>query len=261
MTFTCGRSLKRIVFGGLKSTVPFSDVIFADILTSFSRVFGDLEFALGDLLLPTHVHERLRFSWLSWVAPVILCLPYCFRFRQCLSEYFLCSRSEKNRHLANALKYLSVFPVIFSIAYYNWIRKWNDELGVQDIFDNIKTDTVRSTVSVWIFFSVIHSAYSLYWDIFVDWELFGKGSSSILGRPLYFKNPLFYVLAILFNIVIRFFWMRKVASLHDATVIVWYEYEFKILEIIRRWIWVFFRVEREWLMQDGTKVEMSDLME
>ncbi|KAI8925583.1 EXS family-domain-containing protein [Entophlyctis helioformis] len=45
------RCLGRSAFGGLASAVPFSDVILSDILTSFSRVVGDLQLVFCDLVL------------------------------------------------------------------------------------------------------------------------------------------------------------------------------------------------------------------
>ncbi|KAJ3390456.1 hypothetical protein HDU84_007456 [Entophlyctis sp. JEL0112] len=54
-------SLSRIAFGGLLSPVPFCDVIFADILTSFSRVLGELHLVAQDLLSYQGNHET-RYS-------------------------------------------------------------------------------------------------------------------------------------------------------------------------------------------------------
>ncbi|KAL2914804.1 protein-ER retention protein [Polyrhizophydium stewartii] len=45
------RSLSRSAFGGLWSAVPFCDVVLSDILTSFSRVVGDLQLVFCDLVL------------------------------------------------------------------------------------------------------------------------------------------------------------------------------------------------------------------
>jgi hypothetical protein len=55
-------SLKRIALGGLWDPVPFCDVLFADILTSFSRVLGDLHFVLSDLVFS---EELAKSSWMS----------------------------------------------------------------------------------------------------------------------------------------------------------------------------------------------------
>lgn len=40
------RSMRKALFSGFKSEVTFADVILADILTSFARVFGDLAVSL-----------------------------------------------------------------------------------------------------------------------------------------------------------------------------------------------------------------------
>jgi hypothetical protein len=45
------RSLGRIFFGALGTTVYFSDVILADILTSFAKVFADLYATLCHIIV------------------------------------------------------------------------------------------------------------------------------------------------------------------------------------------------------------------
>jgi hypothetical protein len=105
-------SLSRIAFGSFSDAVPFCDVIFADILTSFSRVFGDLHWAVSDLILPLSFYQSNEISWMDVMSATMICLPFAFRFRQCVAEYKQSFDDlEKKRHLANAVKYLSAFPV------------------------------------------------------------------------------------------------------------------------------------------------------
>jgi hypothetical protein len=114
--------------------------------------------------------------------------------------------------------------------------------------------------------------------VFVDWQLFVPHLNSLLspsssqrpwskryplGRRLYFKNALLYLSAILIDIIIRLFWILKITLMYsivnhilqpkeiDSTVmpkIVVVDVSLKVLEIFRRWVWVFFRVEREWVV-------------
>lgn len=68
------RSLNRIALGGWKDPVPFCDVIFADIMTSFSRVFGDLRFVVSDLVF-TEEEGQLsvqRDTWIEIVVPLLI---------------------------------------------------------------------------------------------------------------------------------------------------------------------------------------------
>lgn len=55
-------SLKRIAFDGLYSTVPFCDVILADVLTSFAKVLGDVWISAG-LLIGADTKNRWGGYW------------------------------------------------------------------------------------------------------------------------------------------------------------------------------------------------------
>lgn len=52
----------RIAFGGIGSSVLFADVILADVLTSYSRIFGDIGLVYMDLVYEpvNNVHSELR---------------------------------------------------------------------------------------------------------------------------------------------------------------------------------------------------------
>lgn len=52
------RSLKRIISPNLFKTVPFSDVILADILTSSAKVLGDVWLAACYIVTPIGVKEE-----------------------------------------------------------------------------------------------------------------------------------------------------------------------------------------------------------
>ncbi|KAF9344758.1 protein-ER retention protein [Mortierella sp. AD094] len=104
------RSMKKALFSGFKSEVSFADVILADILTSFARVFGDLAVALCLMFLDRD-GTNADACYGSILVPIMTSIPYCIRLRQCLTEYIE-SNYTTERHLMNALKYASAFPVI-----------------------------------------------------------------------------------------------------------------------------------------------------
>lgn len=64
-------------------------------------------------------------------------------------------------------------------------------------------------------------------------------------RQLYFSQPIWYIVAIFFDFLLRITWSLKLSS-HiyirqlDASI-------FLLLEVIRRWVWVIFRMESEWV--------------
>jgi hypothetical protein len=108
--------LYRILFTGLSTRVYFCDIILADILTSFSRVVGDLQIIATDIVYaPSDAHKshhKMGVSLSEFIVPVLILIPYLVRLRQCVAEY---SQSRdygvRNRHFTNALKYISSMPV------------------------------------------------------------------------------------------------------------------------------------------------------
>jgi EXS family len=131
---------RRVALGGiaLPQHGRFADVLLADALTSYAKVFGDLFVAL------CMVFSRVRSSSAAaaaaasldrscggtLVVPLILAAPSAIRLRQCLIEYrrtawavrkadeapVAAAAGEARAHLANALKYASAFPVILLSA-------------------------------------------------------------------------------------------------------------------------------------------------
>ncbi|KAI8814941.1 EXS family-domain-containing protein [Cladochytrium replicatum] len=373
------RSFARTAFGTLQSEVPFSDVLLADILTSFSRVIGDLQLVVMDLMFSEdHEMDHIRHSshastagtgssarkrrslvdsivfamestvptstlnkrgdsptplpQLSSRTPAgtestpstsapdaltpmgdgssfssggpqavtfsdivihfLICLPFLFRLRQCIAEFTQThDPAARSRHFANALKYLSAIPVITSSFVINYLRVAYHGMALGDEqVENIKF-RLNTAVTLWICFSVINSLFSLYWDVYMDWNL-GKipqSKSSIalddensqfpcFLRPIrFFSRTWLYYLAIVVDTVLRLAWVVKVTLFYElvevtllhgdnydtrisvgggenmaegglaALVVV--DFALKILEVFRRWAWVFFRVEREWVIR------------
>lgn len=64
-------------------------------------------------------------------------------------------------------------------------------------------------------------------------------------RQLYFSQHIWYIAAIFFDFLLRITWSLKLSS-HiyirqlDASI-------FLLLEVARRWVWVIFRMESEWV--------------
>ncbi|KAI9190244.1 protein-ER retention protein [Blastocladiella emersonii ATCC 22665] len=77
------RGLIRIFTPSLSQVVNFSDVLLADFLTSFARVFADIYVSFG-ASVPAH----------PLIEPVLISLPYLVRFRQCIAEWFRAMAAE-----------------------------------------------------------------------------------------------------------------------------------------------------------------------
>lgn len=295
-----GRSVLQILTPSFSQQITFSDVILADILTSYARVFGDV-WLTACFLVPRKEHHTWWNGKGSIVVPLLIMVPYAIRFRQCISEYCVSSPDKtgvrSKRPVWNAVKYASAFPVI-------WLSAW------------FAADQGESAgmYMLWLGAVCVNSFYSFWWDVTNDWglsllqpgnmgsvkqvasnayHLHRRGASSYapipsegddvpmstmhtnekgamttlnisnttgsthrrnlstlerLLRPspsLLFPSWM-YQLAILLDLILRFFWSLKLSS-HLSLLIEWQGgmFSMEVLEIVRRCVWVFFRVEWE----------------
>ncbi|KAJ6289862.1 hypothetical protein OIU78_025723 [Salix suchowensis] len=170
------RTLWRIVFP--LQAITFADFFVADILTSMSKVFSDVERSVCRM-----VHRQVAtIAWFeadsvcgshSIGIPVALVLPYIFRLFQCLRQY---KDTKEKTTLLNALKYSTAVPVIFlsALKYHVLLDRW--------------TSFYRP---LWLLSGVINSLYSFYWDVTRDWDLssfsriFKSNKPSLCSHLLY----------------------------------------------------------------------------
>ncbi|GKU97233.1 hypothetical protein SLEP1_g10402 [Rubroshorea leprosula] len=138
-------------------------------------------------------------------------------------------------HGINGVKYLST---IIAVA-------------LRTIYDlnKGKTRLIAAAVS-----SGIATIGSTYWDIVIDWGLLRRNSRNPwLRDKLVVPNKSVYFVAIVLNVLLRLAWMQTVLGITEApflhrtalTAVV------AALEIIRRGIWNFFRLENEHLNNVG----------
>ena len=252
--------LLQIISSPVHTPVTFPQVLIADILTSYARVFSDLYLCLLDLL---------NFDSMKKFSPIFSTIPYLLRFRQCIVEY-IASNFNQRRSLANALKYATSFPVIAFSA----------TLKSNEHFYNY-----------WLLSVFINSLYSFWWDIQNDWGLqllmfdtykdhtydniedlddededydesappppskTHKPKSFGLRSTLLFKKYYVYYIAIILDFILRFTWSLKLSPHLQA----YYELEsgilvLEVLEILRRYLWSFFRLEWETIRKSQTTI-------
>lgn len=251
--------LRRILLGGIDTTGRFLDIIIADVLTSYAKVFGDLVMILclmtcsTDLGYPSAKNQCSR----SIFVPIAIAFPYAIRLRQCLIEY---RRTGTRSHLANALKYCTAFPVILASAVQ--LGRSGGEVGTP----NTGFVSDSRLYGLWIVACITNSLYSFWWDVTKDWDLtlFKKSPKSRLTAsdsslelrspdiPHYGLrhnltfSPTIYYAAIVLDLLLRMLWSVKLSPhLHSLA-----EYEsgvftMECLEVLRRWMWIFLRVECE----------------
>jgi EXS family len=248
-------TLKRISVGGIAEAEDgkFGDILLADALTSYAKVFGDLFISLCFFFSHTRsstAHPDRKFGG-TVIIPLILAIPSAIRLRQCIIEYQRVQWSNRKlgdyqgsgkSHLANALKYSTAFPVIILSA----LQRQHDPT----------TSSVSSVTlfRLWMLFVFINSAYSFYWDVAKDWDLsiFSADRDDPehpwgLRKHRYFQVNELYYFVIALDLVLRFTWSLKLSPHLDH----FYDIEggiflIELLEVFRRWVWVFFRVETEW---------------
>ncbi|KAI3795421.1 hypothetical protein L1987_38074 [Smallanthus sonchifolius] len=242
------RTLWRIVFPF--QAIAFADFFVADILTSMSKVFSDLERSACRM-----VHRQVAtIAWFeadsvcgshSVAIPIVLVLPYIFRLFQCLRQY---KDTKEKTSLLNALKYSTAVPVIFlsALKYHvfpdNWINFYRP---------------------LWLLSSFLNSLYSFYWDITRDWDLscftriFKFTKPHLVSQLIYGQNWV-YFWVIGSNLILRCTWTYKLSAhlRHNHLTV----FAITALEIFRRFQWAFFRVENEWnKMNSKQSFQMQDI--
>lgn len=240
------RTVWRIVFPF--QAISFADFFLADIFTSMSKVFSDLERSVCRM-----VHRQV--ATIAWfeadsicgshavAIPIVLVLPYLFRLFQCLRQY---KDTREKTTLLNALKYSTAVPVIFfsALKYHVFPDNW-----------------VNIYRPLWLLSGVVNSLYSFYWDLTRDWDLscftriFKFSRPSALSYLLYGRKWV-YFWVIGTNLILRCTWTYKLSShlRHNYLTV----FAITALEIYRRFQWAFFRVENEWnKMNSKPNIQLS----
>jgi len=290
-------ALKRIITPQFRIETAFCDVVLADLITSFSKVLGDMYVALAELFIKTvvipfadrhygvdsitldgrsqkevsiHLHYHIL---LDVFGAFMILFPYLLRLRQCIADCFTkATKAQRANSFMNALKYASSIPVYFFSGYYSWIKtdikSTSDKASLELMYRHAKV-----VFTLWIVSSFINSSYSYYWDIFNDWNLCKRRKDGekfpFLLRPiLHFRKYWTYYAVMIIDLVLRFTWLVDVFPIFQMknpflvddtpTVpedIIRMRIEklllnrllLRVLEIIRRWLWIFFRLEKQWV--------------
>eukprot|EP00898_Chlorokybus_atmophyticus_P006115 jgi/Chlat1/6504/Chrsp45S05998 len=219
--------------------VRLADFFLGDQLTSQVRFLYDLQFSVCYYFSGEYATRNFRtiqedpvFKDFSYI---VGCLPFFCRAMQCLRRFY----DEKDRkHLANLMKYaLAMLVIITSLLYH-------DKDG-------------KAFVVMFVFASVCATCYSYYWDVTQDWGLLNRRSSNpwlrddlILPRS---RRWVYYV-ALVLNLLMRLLWISSIIPI--TSIIKGVNYQvlvmlFAAVEVIRRNIWIFFRIENEHLNNCG----------
>ncbi|XP_076316127.1 solute carrier family 53 member 1-like isoform X2 [Tachypleus tridentatus] len=234
--------------------VGFADFWLADQLNSLVPVLVDFEYFICFYVSTLDWTENIDVVHCMdrnvgvMLRPVVACLPAWFRFAQCLRRYR--DTKEAFPHLVNAGKYSTTFCVVTFSTLFNMFKDQYEESEYNPFF------------FLWILSAVVSSCYTYIWDIKMDWGLFESngGENKFLREEIVYSSPGYYYFAIIEDFILRFGWTVSV-SLADLDLI---HSDLVVsilapLEVIRRFVWNFFRLENEHLNNCGKFRAVRDI--
>ncbi|KAM4054952.1 EXS family protein [Hirsutella rhossiliensis] len=259
-------TLRRVSIGGIAEAHDgkFGDILLADVLTSYAKVCGDLFVALCMFVSPggSSTDRPDRNCGGVVLVPLLMAVPSLIRFRQCVIEYLRVRRAPYKestgwggQHLANALKYSTAFPVLITSSL---------QRNVQD--EGAQAALNRS----WLAAVLVNSLYSFYWDVAKDWDLTLFAPRRERNSPhhawglrdrLLFRSAGLYYAVIGLDLMLRCTWSMKLSPhLYKFSDFESGIFLIQLLEVLRRWVWMFFRVETEWIRNSSTGLSIDDIL-
>ncbi|XP_074654234.1 solute carrier family 53 member 1-like isoform X2 [Tubulanus polymorphus] len=234
--------------------VSFPDFWLADQLNSLAVIMQDFEFFI--------CYYAFEVDWLGadrpevcnkvtyGIRPLVALLPAWFRFAQCLRRY----RDTKQAfpHLVNAGKYSTTF---FVVVFSSLNKYYIDHHG-----DHWKQ--INAFFYLWIASCIVSSCYTYTWDIKMDWGLFDKnaGENRFLREEIVYAYKGYYYFGIIEDFILRFAWSITVSVgegglIHGEIL----KTVLAVFEVVRRFIWNFFRLENEHLNNCGQFRAVRDI--
>ena len=223
--------------------VYFGDFWFADQLNSTVALLLDIQY-LGCYLISdpwivgTKMHDdNVCTQSSNGIRPIISCLPALWRLFQCLRCFY---DTREVRHLINAGKYSTTFPVVVFATLFAVKVKPGFSLA------HLNLNDVGWIIICWLLSSFVHALYTFIWDIYCDWGLLQLRKGTLLRPKILYRSKCFYFIAIVLDMILRFAWTLKL-----TLAIVWHVDSdliytgLVVAEILRRFVWNFFRVEFE----------------
>ncbi|KAI1000348.1 hypothetical protein K3495_g7847 [Podosphaera aphanis] len=213
----------RLLLAGVYP-VEFRDFFMGDIYCSLTYVMANIE-----VFFCLYIHhwgrpKQCGSSYSSFLG-FLTTLPGIWRSFQCIRRYY--DSGNMFPHLANFGKYLS------TIAFYTTLSLY-------------RRDRIYPKLIIFLAAASVNTVYTYIWDILMDWSLFQPNTKTMFLRDVRgLRNPWWYYIAIILNAFLKLTWIfyaffpEGVGHSSLVTFIV------ALVEVTRRGIWVFFRVENE----------------
>ncbi|KAK6456767.1 EXS family-domain-containing protein [Scheffersomyces xylosifermentans] len=255
-------TIKRISLGRINSsTMRTNDILISDSLCSYAKVLNDFGLYLWNYYYSAEVPYN------NGLELCVLCIPTAIRLKQCWFEY---TTTNNRQHLFNFIKYLTTLgPLTINFLIKELLTTTNSSQFSEPEF----ITRLEGLNRWWYVFSLLNSTYSFIWDIKMDWGLpmldflFDRKGSFFQYRILRQKSAFrseFYYGVITFDFLIRYIWVLKFFIVTDmqkptitfvhilSTFLFGYDaYSFgyviiEFLEIFRRWLWCFVKLDADW---------------
>ncbi|KAM7267352.1 hypothetical protein ACFE04_009518 [Oxalis oulophora] len=231
--FLIGCAFRSLAAPFYKVILP--DFFLADQVTSQVQALRNLEFYIcyycwGDFKKRSNsCQDSDVYKAFTYIVAIV---PYLIRFFQSIRRLV----EEKDRmHAYNGLRY---FSTIVSVV-------------LRTTFGLNKSTTLRILASV---SSGVATIANTYWDTVIDWGLLRRDSKNRwLRDKLLVPHKSVYFVAMVLNVILRLAWLQTVVGvtelpfLHGKALVA----IIASMEIIRRGIWNFFRLENEHLNNVG----------
>ncbi|XLT59298.1 hypothetical protein HN873_051902 [Arachis hypogaea] len=231
--FLC--TIRNIIFSPLYKVV-MQDFFVADQLCSQVPMLRNLEYVACYYISGSYktldYGYCTRKNYYKDLAYAVSFLPYYWRAMQCARRWF--DEGERS-HLVNLGKYVSAMLAAGAKVAYE-----------KDGSSNVGWLCV-------VIFSTAATVYQLYWDFVRDWGLLQFNSNNpLLRNELMLRNKAIYYFSMGLNVILRLAWLQTVvhSTLQgvDSRVTTLF---LAALEVIRRGLWNFFRLEHEQLNNAG----------
>lgn len=208
----------------LSFVIPIRDV-------EFSFCYYIEKISVGDDSLYCSYTERLSMSLIITVLPLALRIVQCLRIMYQKHHSFAFGSD-----FFNALKYLTTMITVIFSFFYSMEQK-------SDLY-----------FTLWVVFAILSTVYSYFWDLKMDWGFLESSSKhKYLRNQLSYAKPGFYYASIILNLFFRFCW---ILTLSPGIMAIFlrkqsFNFLFGVIEMVRRAIWNFFRVEMEHIANCG----------
>jgi hypothetical protein len=244
--FPMWQTIFEVVTAPLASPTFFT-IYIADVFTSMVKIFQDVAWTIGFIVsldflqseddLETKMQHAWQHSfWYKNVLIPLICLfPLWTRFNQCLRRY--ADTGKRMPNLANAFKYaMSQTVTLFGAFHPLYLMHTRVEEGDINWFQ-----------VGWMLLFVSSSLYSFWWDVYMDWGL-GSLKHGFLSDRLMYPHRYYYYCVIVLDIVLRFMWVLTLVPPQSGASFEVPQYLTAVtmsLELMRRTMWGFFRLEHE----------------